>query len=80
MAAVLCALLVGLDDERERPRTVFSLARERRLDLFELRRRLPGLSLLVDAEYGSATFVVADRPASYELRVSTTGLLIRPAH
>ncbi len=70
----------GLDDERERPRTVFSLARERRFDLFELRRRLPGLSLLVDAEYGSATFLVADRPASYELRVSTTGLLIRPAH
>lgn len=69
-----------LDAERELPRTVFSLARERRLDLFALRERLPGLSLLVDAEYGSATFVVADRPADYELRVSTTGLMVRPAH
>lgn len=68
-----------LDDERELPRTVFSLARERRFDLFELRRRLPLLDWLVDAEYGSATFVVASRPASYELRVSTSGLLVRPA-
>ncbi len=67
-----------LRDERGEPRTVFSLAGERPLDLFRLRRRFPLLELLVDAEYGSATFVVADRPASYELRVSTTGLLVRP--
>ncbi len=67
-----------LHDERELPRTIFSLARERRVDLFALRRRLPFLDWLVDAEYGSASFVVADRPAWYELRVSTSGLLVRP--
>ncbi|MBW2281575.1 MAG: hypothetical protein JRG76_18300 [Deltaproteobacteria bacterium] len=68
----------GLRDEREAPRTVFSLAGERRVDLFSLRRRFPVLDFLVDAEYGSATFVVATRPSSYELRVSTSGLLVRP--
>jgi hypothetical protein len=67
-----------LGDERELPRTVFSLARPRRVDLFALRERLPLLEWLVDARYGSATFVVANRPASYELRVSTSGLLARP--
>lgn len=67
-----------LRDEREAPRTVFSLAGERRVDLFRLRRRFPLLDVLVDAEYGSATFVVASLPSSYELRVSTTGLLVRP--
>ena len=40
------------------------------------RRRL--LGPLVDAEYGSATFVAATRPATFEVRVSTTGLLARP--
>ena len=67
-----------LRDELEAPRTVFSLAGERQFDLFSLRRSFPLLEFLVDAEYGSATFVVANRPSSYELRVSTTGLLVRP--
>ena len=68
----------SLGDEREQPRTVFTLAQDRRVDLFALRHRIGLLSFLVDAEYGSATFFVADRPASYELRVSTSGLLVRP--
>ena len=33
---------------------------------------------LLDAEYGSGTFQSADRPGTFEVRVSTTGLLIRP--
>lgn len=67
----------GLERERGGPRTVYSLATEPPLDPFELRRRLPFLSVLVDAHYGSATFIPADRPAVYEIRVSTTGLLAR---
>lgn len=66
-----------LADERQRPRTVHSLARERPLNLFTLRRSFPILAPLVDAEYGSATFIAARRPARYEVRVSTSGLLIR---
>ena len=67
-----------LGQERTAPRTVFSLARDREVDLFELRNRYPFLAPLVDAEYGSATFVPVTHPAELELRVSTTGLLVRP--
>ncbi len=68
---------VRLEDERTRPRTVASLAEDKPIDMFELRRRLPLLRPLVDAEYGSGTFVLADTPANYEIRVSVSGLLVR---
>ena len=58
---------------------MYTLARARRLDLFSLVRRFPLFRPLVDAEYGSAAFVAATRPVEYEVRVSTTGLLMRPA-
>jgi hypothetical protein len=66
-----------LEDERRAPRTVHSLADGARLDLFALRREHEFLAPLVDASYGSATFASADRPAALEVRVSTTGLLVR---
>lgn len=66
-----------LAQEQTQPRTVLSLAPQRRVDLFSLRRRYALLAPLLDAEYGSATFAAADAPAQYEVRVSTTGLLIR---
>lgn len=68
---------VNIEHEQQRPRTVFPLAPEHRLDLFAWRARLPWLAPVVDAEYGSSTFTRADRIASYEVRVSTTGLLVR---
>lgn len=66
-----------LSDEQSRPRSLHALAPERTLDAFTLRQEHLWLAPLVDAEYGSATFIAADAPASFELRVSTTGLLIR---
>jgi hypothetical protein len=66
-----------IEDEQQRPRTVFALAPDHRVDLFAWRTRLPWLAPVVDAEYGSSTFTRADRIASYEVRVSTTGLLVR---
>ncbi|MHB8534121.1 MAG: cytochrome c oxidase subunit II [Sulfuricaulis sp.] len=66
-----------LEQEQRQPRTVLSLAPERKVDLFGLRQRYALLSPLLDAEYGSATFTAADNPAQYEIRVSATGLLIR---
>ena len=64
-------------DERTQPHTAYELGRSKPVDLFSMaRRRL--LGPLVDAEYGSATFVAATRPAIFEVRVSTTGLLARP--
>jgi len=66
-----------LAQEQRQPRTVQSLALERQVDLFNLRRRYALLAPLLDAEYGSATFAAANGPMQYEVRVSTTGLLIR---
>ena len=63
--------------ERSSDRTVYSLAPDRPVDLFRLRRRYAFLAPLLDAEYGSGTFVPVTRPADFEVRISTTGLLIR---
>lgn len=65
--------------ERSSPRTVHTLTPERRIDLFGLRTRYAFLAPLLDAEYGSGTFVRVTAPTELEIRVSTTGLLIRPA-
>ncbi len=67
----------ALADERAAPRTVYALGPTRPVNLFQLARRFPQLGWLIDAEYGSATFIMADKPARFEVRVSTTGLLIR---
>ncbi len=68
----------GLADERGKPRTVFTLGRTKPFDLFDVVRRFGRLSALLDAEYGSATFVGARGVAAYEILVSTSGLLARP--
>lgn len=71
---------LDLDEERSLPRAVYSLAQPKPFDLFDLRRAFPVLAPLVDAEYGSATFVTTpDEVTLWELRVSTSGLLIRRA-
>ncbi|MDD5223874.1 MAG: hypothetical protein PHE84_07775 [bacterium] len=70
---------INIDDERNKPRTVFELSRKKPLDLFDLRRRFAILSRLVDAEYGSASFVGSTQTEELRVLVSTTGLLIRRA-
>jgi hypothetical protein len=70
----------AVSDERNQPHTAYELARPAWppwIDLFWIARRHL-LGPLVDAEYGSAAFVAGTRPARYEVRVSTTGLLMRP--
>jgi hypothetical protein len=67
---------IELEHERDSTRTVFSLSRPKRVDMFTLRRRWAAFAPLLDTEYGSGTFVMADRD-SLEVLVSTTGLLIR---
>jgi len=68
-----------IKQERVAERTVHSLRQERSVDLFRMRQRYEFLGALFDAEYGSATFVPVTKPAELELRVSTTGLLMREA-
>jgi len=66
-----------LKEERESIRTVFPLSRDKPVDMFNLRQRYSLLRPLLDAEYGSASFINSDKPAYFEITVSTTGLLIR---
>ena len=68
-----------ISDEKTAPRTIHPLARERPIDLYGIRKRYTFLAPVFDAEYGSASYVPVTKPAEFELRVSTTGLLMRSA-
>jgi hypothetical protein len=67
----------GIEQERSGARTIHSLAQHKPVDLFGLRRRHEFLAPLVDAQYGSATFLPVNGAAELELLVSNTGLLLR---
>ena len=69
----------AIEQERTAPRTIHLLRQERPVELFGLRQRYAFLAPLYDAEYGSATFVQVKEPAELEVRVSTSGLLMREA-
>lgn len=73
----LAGRYVDIDDERAMERTVHSLKSDKPVDLFELAQRYSFLAFLVDAEYGSATYIEVDEPARFEVTVSTTGLVVR---
>src|SRR5712692_3838575 len=69
-----------LEDEQTKPRRMFALSRPTPVDMVQVVRSLAFLGRLgrvVDAEYGSATFIAAREPTQLELRVSTSGLLFR---
>jgi hypothetical protein len=66
-------------EEQAAARTVYALARQKPVNLYEIRQRFTFLAPVFDAEYGSASYVPVTQPAEFELRVSTTGLLLRPA-
>ena len=67
-------------DEQGKEHSIFPLRPERAVDVFGFVRRHPRiLAPLVDAQYGSGTFVGAGRPGRFDVMVSTSGLLIRPA-
>lgn len=66
-----------LDDEQTQPRTVYPLHAEGAVDLFELVQRFPFLTSMVDATYGSGTFTPIGSGGTFEIRVSTSGLLVR---
>ena len=70
---------IDLTDETTKARTVYSLTKDKPLDMFHVRQRFAFLSPLLDAEYGSATFSSATGTEEFRVMVSTTGLLIRKA-
>ncbi len=67
----------SVEDERNNPRTIYPLGAAKPFDLFTLRRGAASLSRFVDAEYGSAAFVAADKAANLELSVTASGLILR---
>ena len=68
----------ALEQENTAQRTVYALGTPAIIDLVALGRALP-LADFFDAEYGSASYVPVAAPGELELKVSTTGLLLRPA-
>lgn len=66
-----------IEQERLAVRTLHSLNQEKVVNLFKLRQLNTFLAPLLDAKYGSATFIPVLQPAELELRISTSGLLIR---
>ncbi len=68
---------MDLKDETTKPRTVYSLSRDKAVDMFRLRQQFAFLNPLLDAEYGSATFSSATGAEEFRIMVSTSGLLIR---
>jgi hypothetical protein len=68
---------VSLEAERSRERTVYSLHREGLgFDLWENAQK--GWSPLIDARYGSATYLPMADGAIFEVTLSSTGLVGRP--
>ena len=67
----------ALGQENTARRTVYAIGTPAMIDLVSLGRRLP-LADFFDAEYGSASYVPVAEGGELELKVSTTGLLLRP--
>lgn len=66
-----------IEEEIKSRRTVFLVSEKKPVNMFNLRIKFSFLEPFLDAEYGSAVFVELKKPANFEIRVSTTGLLIR---
>ena len=67
----------NIEQEREAERTIHSLSQDKPVNLFALRQRHTFFAILLDAKYGSATFVPVTQSAELELKISTTGLIMR---
>lgn len=68
---------IDIEQEQSEPRSLYKLEESLSFDLFELQKRFPILQKLVDAKYGSASYLEAKDDTNYQVLVSTTGLLIR---
>lgn len=66
-----------LQQERQMPRTVYSLYQERGVDVWRLAHEHRGWIPWVDAVYGSATYMPMVDRAEYALKITTSGLIAR---
>jgi len=77
---------VDIEEEQNKPRSVFSLVQTTRVteneefDLWQLANKYREWLRWVDAAYGSAVFLPMTDGAVYRVSVSRTGLIARPAN
>lgn len=70
-----------IEAENHRPRSAIALGGEEPgLNAFALARRMPRWAGLVDAEYGSATYLPMADGAAYDITLTQSGLVARPAN
>jgi hypothetical protein len=67
----------SVEQERSATRSVHALAPTRVVDLFDLRQRYIFLAPLLDAEYGSASYVPVDGDVELQLSVAPSGVVLR---
>jgi len=77
---------LNISEERERPRSVFSLVRkpalidDEKFDLWQFAHKHQDWLHWIDAAYGSAVFLPMTDGAKYRIAISRTGLIARPAN
>jgi len=64
--------------ERSAPHSVYALGEESVLDLWSLANQYPDWLPVVDAVYGSATYLPMAAGARYEVSLTQSGLIARP--
>ena len=69
-----------ITQERNAPRTVYTLAEDPGLDFWTVLRRYNEYVPLADALYGSAAYVPMAEGAEYAVSVSQSGLVVRPGN
>jgi len=67
-----------IEDEKNKPLTLYSLVEGDGLNIAEWRENYQHLSFLLDVEHGSASFASAEGKKTFELMMTTSGLLLRP--
>jgi len=70
----------SIDDERTLPRTVYALSPADRIDLWDMVHRYHSWFPWIDALYGSAAYLPMADGAHYDIVVSQSGLIARPAN
>jgi len=69
-----------IEQERRGERTVYALSENTGLDLWHLSGEFPRWLPFVDAMYGSATYLPMADAARYEISITPSGLIARPAN
>ena len=67
-----------IEDENNKPQSIYAINAKSSKGLAQWREDYSVLSVLLDVEHGSASFVNAQQKQEFQLAVTTNGLLIRP--